>query len=196
MIQYEIYPGLLVGFNGIGKSTKIKDLEESYFVGGIISDTTRPIRPNEQDGVDYNYLSSAGFRRLVDTGDMFSAVELMGNFYGIRRSAVESIRDRGLVPMIAIDVFAVTNFKSHFPRTKAYFLEPEDIAMPVRRMVLRGDNENRILSAIRRSDLEIQAVRGPLRGCIDHHFMVNEDPENDIDINNQIVRLHPLIARA
>lgn len=60
---------ILTGMSGCGKSSICKALvKEGY--EPIVTNTTRPPRENEIDGVDYNFLSASQFQHLIDMGDM------------------------------------------------------------------------------------------------------------------------------
>jgi guanylate kinase len=47
-----------------------------------VSATTRPPRPGEQAGRDYDFVSHERFREMVAAGAMLEHAEVFGNFYG------------------------------------------------------------------------------------------------------------------
>lgn len=59
---------IIVGKTGSGKSRTAKKLESKYGFKVIVTDTTRPIRDNEVDGVDYNFLTDEKFLELEKSG--------------------------------------------------------------------------------------------------------------------------------
>ena len=59
---------IIVGKTGSGKSKTAKKLESKYGFKVIVTDTTRPIRDNEVDGVDYNFLTDEKFLELEKSG--------------------------------------------------------------------------------------------------------------------------------
>lgn len=61
------YPIVLFGKTGSGKTTIAKELEK-LGVERLISYTTRPRRDDEQDGVDYHFVSEDEFFNMVDRG--------------------------------------------------------------------------------------------------------------------------------
>lgn len=73
----------LVGKAGSGKDTiataLAKALPDSHF---IVSCTTRPIRENEVDGVNYHYLTDEQFLDRVAHGDMLEHAIFRGWHYG------------------------------------------------------------------------------------------------------------------
>lgn len=86
---------LLVGPSGSGKSTlifgantggmKVPGLftmwKDNFYYA--VSDTTRPMRIGEKDGVDYNFLSSNEFRNKIASGQYIEHAFVFGNYYGL-----------------------------------------------------------------------------------------------------------------
>ena len=71
MDKYKILA--IMGKAGSGKDTLCKALlQESTFKDAsmIVSCTTRPIRENEQDGIDYHFLTSSEFTNQILSGEM------------------------------------------------------------------------------------------------------------------------------
>jgi guanylate kinase len=60
---------ILVGKSGSGKSTIMQKLVEDGYCP-LITNTTRPPRDNELDGVDYNFLTKEQFNNLIENGQM------------------------------------------------------------------------------------------------------------------------------
>lgn len=60
---------IFTGKSGSGKdSAKVYSIE-NYDVNFVISSTTRPIRSNEQDGVDYNYVTEESFMDSIHANE-------------------------------------------------------------------------------------------------------------------------------
>ena len=76
----------VMGQAGAGKDSFVKTLlEETRFkdiAKPIISCTTRPIRENEQDGVNYHYLTNEQFTEQVLNGEMLEATVFNNWCYG------------------------------------------------------------------------------------------------------------------
>lgn len=60
---------ILVGKSGSGKSTIAKKLVKNHFKP-IVTNTTRPPREGEIDGVDYNFIGEHDFHSLISDGDI------------------------------------------------------------------------------------------------------------------------------
>ena len=73
----------LFGKAGAGKDT-IQRLLIQHLVNtqNIISNTTRPKRDYEKDGIDYHFLSVEDFAKKVLNGEMLEATNFNNWFYG------------------------------------------------------------------------------------------------------------------
>lgn len=76
----------LFGESASGKDTIQKLLTEKYPLtfNPIISCTTRPKRDNEEEGIDYYYLTNEQFAENVLNGEMLEATSFNDWFYGTR----------------------------------------------------------------------------------------------------------------
>ncbi len=73
----------IMGQAGSGKDTLLNELIKVYpNAAPIISCTTRPIRDNEKDGVNYHFLTVEQFTHQVLNGEMLEATEFNHWFYG------------------------------------------------------------------------------------------------------------------
>ena len=79
--KYEIIA--LFGESGAGKDTIQKWIVNNFpEVNGIVSCTTRPMRENEKEGIDYFFLNPTDFAEKVLNGDMIEATSFRDWFYG------------------------------------------------------------------------------------------------------------------
>jgi guanylate kinase len=69
-----------------------------------VSHTTRNPRENEQDGVDYHFVTVDSFTEMRDAGNFLEWAEVHGNYYGTSRSAVKKQLQQGLDVILDIDI--------------------------------------------------------------------------------------------
>lgn len=74
---------ILIGESGSGKSAIQKKLVEKYGYKTVILSTTRPKRDNEEDGVDYHFLSEKDFIETDNEGYYISSSKYNNWWYGI-----------------------------------------------------------------------------------------------------------------
>ncbi len=91
--------------SGCGKSTLIDMLLQEY--GDIvysISCTTRAPRGEEEDGLDYHFLSRARFEELIGADAFIEYAKVHGNYYGTLKSPIEEVLAEGHSMILDIDV--------------------------------------------------------------------------------------------
>ena len=80
--------------SGAGKTTITKKIQQKYQSFKIsVSHTTRKPRPNEIDGVDYNFVSKDEFQKLIDEKKFYEYAKIFENYYGtLKKTVDESIK--------------------------------------------------------------------------------------------------------
>lgn len=78
----------ICGAAASGKDTLLNALAPALGATKIISDTTRPKRPSEIGGMDYNYLSDSQFLDRINQGEYMEYTVFRHWFYGTSRDAV------------------------------------------------------------------------------------------------------------
>jgi guanylate kinase len=96
---------VITGPSGAGKGTLIRGLVERLDVLEVaVSATTRPLRPGEQDGREYWFLSGAEFERRVAAGEFLEHVEFVGGRYGTLASEIDRIAERGRIGVLELEI--------------------------------------------------------------------------------------------
>jgi guanylate kinase len=105
--QASAYKGILYVISapsGAGKTSLCKEI--MAVVPGLrqsISYTTRPRRNGERDGVDYHFVSSDEFARMVAAGAFAEWAEVHGNCYGTSKALLEEAISSGADVLLDID---------------------------------------------------------------------------------------------
>ncbi len=130
---------VLSGPSGVGKDTLLQHfLKTTPNCVRLVTCTTRPPRPEERDGVDYQFVSVDEFRRMRDSGELLESAEVFGHFYGSPRRFVEEKTALGLDVILRIDVQGGVSVRSAAPEAVLVFLAPPSMEELERR--LRGRN--------------------------------------------------------
>ncbi|MDR2841428.1 MAG: guanylate kinase [Paludibacter sp.] len=145
--------------SGSGKSTiirhllkKIPNLEFS------ISCTSRSPRSNEQDTVDYYFISPDIFREKIENQEFIEYEEVYTNlYYGTLVSEIERISTKGNTIIFDVDVVGGINIKKRFGENAlALFISPPSIAELRNRLTHRGtDSPEMIDLRINKAQFEI-----------------------------------------
>jgi len=110
--------GLLVVISspsGAGKTTLCKRLMDEFpAVKFSVSYTTRPPRPGERNGVDYNFVDGETFDHMVAQGELAEWAEVHGNRYGTTRAAVAEALNEGRDVLFDVDWQGGRQIKSQF----------------------------------------------------------------------------------
>lgn len=135
---------ILVGKTACGKSTTAKLMEKIGYQR-IVTDTTRPKRKGETDGIDYHFRTQDEFDALKEAGYYAESVDYEAAFghcsYGSAKKAYESKKDS----VIVLNPYGLKMVKKNVitGSTISIFLDvPEDIL--VERLHIRGDAEDEI----------------------------------------------------
>lgn len=89
----------IVGPSASGKDTLAKELAFKLNCKMFISDTTRPRRKNEVDGIDYHFISNQEFLDNIDNNKYLEWTSFKGWFYGTPKNQ--------LTDLITVGVFNV-----------------------------------------------------------------------------------------
>lgn len=145
--------------SGAGKSTIVNFLmHQGLNTHFSVSSTTRKKRNNEQDGVDYFFISEKEFRHSIVMNEFVEYEEVYkGTFYGTMKSQVESQLERGENVVFDVDVNGGLAIKKHYKeRALSIFIMPPSKEELVNRLINRGtDTEEVIESRMQRVDYEI-----------------------------------------
>ena len=154
--------GKLVIFSapsGSGKTTIVRELLKRFDRFEFsISATSRQPRGQEQDGVDYYFLTNDEFRSRVERDEFVEWEEVYaGTCYGTLKSELERIWNKGNVIVFDVDVMGGINLKRLFGDDAcSIFIMPPSIEELERRLRGRGtDSEEVIQKRIAKAEFEL-----------------------------------------
>lgn len=127
--------------SGSGKSTIVNYLlTRDLGLEFSISATSRAPRGQEQNGVEYYFLTPDEFRRRVDAGEFVEHEEVYaGCYYGTLCSEIERIWAKGHTIVFDVDVKGGLNIKKIFgEKALTIFIQPPSIEELRRRLEGRG----------------------------------------------------------
>ena len=158
----EVTPGKLLIFtapSGAGKTTIVRHLLGHFGeLAFSVSATNRPMRPGEEDGVSYYFLSDEEFQARVAAGDFAEYEEVYpGRFYGTLRAEIDRIRATGRTVVFDIEVKGATNIKRMYPEDSyAVFVQPPSAAVLFQRLRDRNtETEEQLRVRIARAEMEL-----------------------------------------
>jgi len=129
---------VISGPSGVGKSTIIKEVLKRFDdVTFSISYTTRPRRPDEENGVDYFFVNERTFKRLIKRGEFLEWALVHGYYYGTSKSQVEENLSRGRHVLLDIDVQGALKVMDIYPDAVFIFIAPPTFSDLKTRLMMR-----------------------------------------------------------
>ncbi|MGF1868581.1 guanylate kinase [Photobacterium indicum] len=135
--------------SGAGKSSLINALLETnptYDMKVSVSHTTRGMRPGEENGVHYNFISVEEFTELTEQESFLEHAEVFGNYYGTSRPWIEEQLNKGIDVFLDIDWQGARQIRVQMPAAKSLFILPPSKEELERRLNARGQDSEAIIA--------------------------------------------------
>jgi guanylate kinase len=134
------------GPSGAGKGTLVERLmkarPECVF---SVSATTRPMRPGEQDGVQYEFVSRPEFERRRSAGQFLEWAEVHGQFYATPAKFVDQAVHQGRIVVLDIDVQGGASVRRARPDAVSVFVYPPSMEVLRRRLEARNTDHPEVV---------------------------------------------------
>ena len=102
--------------SGSGKTTLCKALRQvREDIGWSISYTTRERRKNEQNGVDYHFISKKEFEDRILKNEFSEWENVHGNYYGTSKSTLNRSLENNETLLFELDVKGAMSLKANNP---------------------------------------------------------------------------------
>jgi guanylate kinase len=176
---------VITGTSGAGKGTleraliaRMPELELA------VSATTRAMRPGEQNGREYWFISEDEFDDKIERGDFLEWVELeWGPRSGTLHSEIERIQSAGRSPLLDLETEGAARVKKRVPGAVTIFVKTPSFAENERRLRARGTEDEEEIETrldVARSQLE--------QADAFDHVVVNDDLERAVGALADIIR--------
>jgi guanylate kinase len=149
--------------SGAGKTTIVHHLLKIFpELEFSVSATSRPKRPNEEDGKDYYFLSPEEFKKRIENKEFIEWEEVYPNqFYGTLKSEIERIWNSGKHVIFDVDVVGGLNLKKIFKdKALAIFIMPPSLEELEKRLRQRKtEPEEKIRMRLEKAQQEISRAK-------------------------------------
>ena len=149
---------ILVGPSASGKTEIAKALIKNYNYKKFVTTTTRSIRINETNNIDYHFISIDEFENKIKNNEFIEYVKYNDNYYGTEKREIDDNK------VLIVEPQGLKHFKSLNDSSIISFYINVDKEIRRNRMFLRKDKEE---------DIEKRLV------CDDQVF--NKDVLDDVD---------------
>jgi len=166
--------------SGCGKSTLIDMLLQEYpDLQYSISCTTRAPRGEEEDGIDYHFMSVDRFKELLAEDAFLEHAEVHGNFYGTLKRPIEEVLAEGNSIILDIDVVGAAKVRRYVaglaaddPLRAGYvdiFINPPDMRALRERLERRGTDSPEVI------ERRLANAEGEMARAGEYMFQVTND---------------------
>ena len=172
--------------SGAGKTTlakKIADKDSNFKIS--VSYTTRTPRPNEINGVDYNFVSIDDFQDLSNQNKFLEQAKVFGNYYGTLKGPIEKDLLKGVDYLFDIDWQGTEQVKKLMPLDIVpIFILPPSIEHLEDRLKKREEQNQELVKQ------RMKMAKGEITHWKDYKYIVvNENVENCFSQINQIIKI-------
>ena len=133
--------------SGAGKTSLVRELvKTTNDIIISVSYTTRPMRPGEEDGVHYNFVSRESFIAMRDEDAFLEHAEVFDNFYGTSKPWLEKQLTDGVDVILEIDWQGAEQVKKIFPEAIGVFILPPSRETLLQRLRSRGQDSEEVIA--------------------------------------------------
>lgn len=157
--------------SGAGKTTVAeRGMKTLSGFSRSVSTTTRAPRPGEADGVDYHFVDTDTFRRMIDEGAFLEWAEVHGNYYGTSAEAVKRVVEEEKEDLLlVIDVQGAEAVRKAVGEVVTIFLAPPDLETLRNRLTARGEDDPATI------DLRLANAAGEMARAAEFDYLVVND---------------------
>jgi len=146
---------VLSGPSGVGKDSVLNRLRARGCPFRFVATaTTRPRRPKEVDGKDYQFVTEAEYDDILGEGGFLEHATVYSYRYGVPRRAVQEALDRDEDVILRVDVQGAETIKRVAPEAVFIFLMPSSLEELRRRLRNRGADQEKDLAVREKRALE------------------------------------------
>lgn len=156
--------------SGTGKSSIVREfMRKCPEIVFSVSYTTRPPRPDEEEGKDYHFISEQEFRRKIACGEFVEWVENYGYLYGTHAPTITRVLEEGKDLVLDIEPRGAKEIKKRFPGGVFVFIFPPSLNELRKRLEKRGF-ENKVMVEKR-----MERAREELKEFIWYDYIIFND---------------------
>jgi guanylate kinase len=143
--------------SGGGKTSVVKQILKDFpDIVFSVSVTTRPIRLNEVNGVDYFFVNDEEFEKKIKNNEFIEWERFYDYYYGTLKSFVDHNIRIGKSVIFEVDVKGAVSLKKIYPESFLIFIDPPSFEELVTRLKNRKtESESDLQKRIDRAKMEL-----------------------------------------
>lgn len=130
---------VFIGPSGSGKTALVRRLSKDG-IPVIVTHTTRPVRANEYDGIDYHFVSEEEFERI----EKVEQASYAGHHYGISKHEIDDKMSRHDCIAVITSIEGGLAVKKHYPQSANLIYVDVDKETAISRILFRGDKQEMV----------------------------------------------------
>lgn len=148
--------------SGAGKSSLLNNvISQHHDIGLTISHTTRDIRPNEKNNIDYYFISKEKFQAMINEEEFIEFAEVHGNFYGTTKKEIDEKLMNFEIVILEIDTNGAKQVLSNIANCRSIFILPPSYSSLEKRLLARKtENKEQLEKRLRAAKTEIKEATG------------------------------------
>jgi guanylate kinase len=174
--------------SGAGKTSLVAEmLRRDRKLGVSVSHTTRPMRPGEQDGINYHFVSRAEFEAMIVRDDFLEHADVFGNYYGTSQVWVKQRLAAGEDVILEIDWQGAEQVRRLMPDCVGIFIVPPSPEALRNRLTGRGTDTSEVV------ERRLNEAADECSHAVEFDYLVvNDDFDTALEDLLAIVRCHRL----
>ena len=133
--------------SGAGKTSLLKALLETVEdIRVSVSHTTRPIRPGEEDGINYHFVDETTFVTMLNNNAFLEHAKVFNHYYGTAQTWVEELLSKGKDVILEIDWQGAAQVRHLLPDCVSIFILPPSPQALEERLTGRGQDDSAVIT--------------------------------------------------
>ena len=172
--------------SGAGKTSLLRALVPSDpRLVMSVSHATRPMRPGEQDGIDYHFVDVGTFERMVADAAFLEHARVFDNYYGTAEASVREQLAAGRDVVLEIDWQGARQVRRHFPDAVSIFVVPPTVDALRARLTGRGQDSDAVV------ERRMRDARNEMSHYVEYDYLVVND-----DFDDALATLRAIVTAA
>jgi guanylate kinase len=161
---------VISGPSGAGKSSIVKALlSRTNGLVYSISHTSRRPRGSEQNGIEYHFVDTGTFNRMIEAGAFVEWAKVYDDFYGTSFSSLEGQTASGLDVLLDVDSQGARNIRKHFEDSVLIYLLPPSLEVLEKRLESRGTDDEGVIKA------RMEKALDDMDNCLWYDYIIIND---------------------